>query len=154
MKQTAEEIRAVKDKMRAARTANSKIISLNSNEPSENQHQKGSEPDVYCKRSQSSHENSNRLIKNEINSKVSTCEDPTKHSKPRWNLPARDLRDSERTSGKEIKFMKLREKKGGYLLEDEIDTRQQKKLCLLRKSQSVWWEQEQRANIGKVLYAF
>jgi hypothetical protein len=155
MKQTADEVRAVKDKLRAARNADTANIMQASN---------GQSKPIRDKEGVNiSREYEQKLGMENCLSGLSNYGEPShgkgspKHkevgsTRPRWSIPARDLRDSERCTYKEMKFLKVREKQRGQALVDEIDRKQESKLCNLKRLQLAWWEREDPLKNGKVRY--
>jgi hypothetical protein len=138
MKQKADEVRAIKEEVRAARDSRDsrggqKAIRLTEQQSSSNK--------FTCKtRSDSRVSSHNSPPRDRISSNRTEPNDTKSELKPRWNIPARSPCESERLSPKEVEFLRRREQRGAYLTEDEVERRQQAKIAAIKSSQAAWWE--------------
>ena len=145
MKQKAEEVRAVKERLRAARCEESKVLRLST--------AKGSSA---CVSSDSKDPKTHMNVFEE--SEESTCKKVNsedrklsgKADRPRWAVPARPVKDIERISLKELEFRKQRERAKSLMSNDEIERSQQAKLSALNQLRVAWWERDQFPHNDKV----
>jgi hypothetical protein len=143
MKQKADEVRAIKEEVRAARDSRAGGQIIASRLSIEQQNSNNSKILLYKNRSDSQRsiqKSPPKEIKQGNHIRFSEPNRIKSELKPRWNIPARSPSESELMSPKEVEFLRRREQRGAYLTDDEVERRQQAKITAIKSSQAAWWE--------------